>query len=74
MKPRGITDEAALDGMNSLLLQGINESGKVFLSHTRVRGRYALRLAIGNVRTTSAHVVEAWQIATVVADRLISGH
>jgi aromatic-L-amino-acid decarboxylase len=74
LKPEAVRDEEALEALNSLLLQGINESGKVFLSHTKVRGKYVLRLSIGNLRTTEKHVSEAWQIATQVADRLISGH
>ncbi len=70
LKPPGVTDEAALESLNSALLQGINASGDVFLSHTKVKGRYALRLAIGNVRTTEQHVAAALQIARHVADRL----
>jgi aromatic-L-amino-acid/L-tryptophan decarboxylase len=40
----------------------VNASGEVFLSHTRVRGRYAIRLAIGNLRTTETHVRRAWEL------------
>ena len=36
--------------------------GEVFLSHTRLDGRYVLRLAIGNLRTTEAHVARAWSL------------
>jgi hypothetical protein len=46
-------DEERLDELNMQLLQRLNESGEVFLSHTRVGGTYALSLAIGNIRTTS---------------------
>ena len=65
--PPGVTDEPARDEANALLLQRLNESGEVFLSHTRVRGRYALRLAIGNIRTTERHVARAWQLARELA-------
>jgi aromatic-L-amino-acid/L-tryptophan decarboxylase len=41
-------DEAALDAHNARLLERLNATGEVYLSHTRVRGRYALRLAVGN--------------------------
>jgi aromatic-L-amino-acid decarboxylase len=54
--------EAALDLRNARLLEAVNASGEVYLSHTRVRGRYALRLAVGNIRTTEAHVRRAWDI------------
>jgi aromatic-L-amino-acid/L-tryptophan decarboxylase len=55
---------ASLDDVNSRLLDRVNASGEVFLSHTRVRGQYALRLAIGNLRTTEAHVRRAWELLT----------
>jgi hypothetical protein len=36
----------------------------VLLSHTTVRDRVVLRLAIGNARTTAAHVDAAWRALT----------
>jgi aromatic-L-amino-acid/L-tryptophan decarboxylase len=60
-------DEARLDALNERLLERVNESGEVFLSHTRVRGRYALRLAIGNLRTRETHVRRAWELVTEAA-------
>ncbi len=50
------------DDLNEHLLEQVNASGEVFLSHTRIRGRYALRLAVGNLRTTQAHVARAWEL------------
>jgi aromatic-L-amino-acid/L-tryptophan decarboxylase len=52
------------DGLNELnerLLDEVNRAGKVFLSHTKLNGRYALRLAIGNIRTARRHTDLAWQ-------------
>jgi aromatic-L-amino-acid/L-tryptophan decarboxylase len=60
-------DEARLDALNERLLERVNESGEVFLSHTRVRGRYALRLAVGNLRTRETHVRRAWDLITEAA-------
>lgn len=51
-----------LDALNERILERVNASGEVFLSHTRVRGRFALRLAVGNLRTTEAHVERAWSL------------
>jgi aromatic-L-amino-acid/L-tryptophan decarboxylase len=50
------------DELNEQLLERVNASGEVFLSHTRLDGRYVLRLAIGNLRTTEAHVSRAWTL------------
>jgi aromatic-L-amino-acid decarboxylase len=49
------------DGENEEILERLNRSGELFLSHTRLGGRYVLRLAIGNERTTEADIHRAWQ-------------
>jgi aromatic-L-amino-acid decarboxylase len=48
------------DELNESLLEQINGSGEIFISHTRLHGRYTLRLAIGNLHTTETHVARAW--------------
>ena len=50
------------DEENEALLQRVNESGELFISHTRLDGRYLLRLAIGNARTTEDDVRRAWDV------------
>jgi aromatic-L-amino-acid decarboxylase len=52
----------ALDTFNERVLDAVNASGEVFLSHTRLRGALALRLAIGHLRTSEAHVARAWEL------------
>jgi aromatic-L-amino-acid decarboxylase len=47
---------------NEQLLEHVNASGEVFLSHARLGGRYALRLAIGNFRTAEDDVRLAWDV------------
>lgn len=54
--------EAHLNRLNEALLEAVNATGEVFLSHTKLNGRYTLRLAVGNLRTTEAHVARAWEI------------
>jgi aromatic-L-amino-acid decarboxylase len=53
-----------LDEDNERLLERVNETGEVFISHTRLDGRYVLRLAIGNFRTTEDDVRLAWEVLT----------
>ena len=55
------TDDA-LDAANEKLIDVVNQTGEVFLSHTRLRGRIALRIAIGHLRTTEQHVRRAWDL------------
>jgi aromatic-L-amino-acid/L-tryptophan decarboxylase len=50
------------DEENERLLERVNQSGEVFLSHTRFDERYMLRLAVGNFRTTEADVRLAWDV------------
>jgi aromatic-L-amino-acid decarboxylase len=47
---------------NEAVLGRVNASGEVLLSHTRLNGRFVLRLAIGNARTTEREVTRAWQL------------
>jgi aromatic-L-amino-acid decarboxylase len=54
--------EDELDGINERLLGRVNAGGEVFLSHTIVRGCYALRLAVGHIRTQERHVARAWEL------------
>jgi aromatic-L-amino-acid/L-tryptophan decarboxylase len=50
------------DTLNERLLDIVNRSGEIFLSHTRLNGAYTLRLAIGNLHTTEQHVRRAWDL------------
>ena len=52
----------ASDAENEALLERVNASGEVYLSHTRLAGRFVLRLAVGNMRTTEADVARAWEL------------
>jgi aromatic-L-amino-acid decarboxylase len=65
--PPGL-DEAALESLNASVMHAVNATGEVFISHTKVGGRYAIRLAIGNLRTQRADVEHAWAILKREAD------
>ena len=47
---------------NEAIMERVNDSGEIFLSHTKLDGRFVLRLAIGNARTTEADVALAWDV------------
>ena len=53
---------AELDAANERLLDAVNETGEVFLSQTRLREGFALRLAIGHLQTAERHVRRAWDL------------
>ena len=50
------------DDENARILEGVNASGDAFISHTRLDGRYVLRMAIGSARTTEDDVHRAWEV------------
>jgi aromatic-L-amino-acid decarboxylase len=50
------------DEENEAILERANASGEIFLSHTKLDGRYVLRLAIGNASTTEDDVRRAWEV------------
>jgi aromatic-L-amino-acid decarboxylase len=56
------------DEENEDLLERVNGSGEVFLSSTRLGGKFVLRLAIGNMRTTEGDVCQAWDVLRACVD------
>jgi aromatic-L-amino-acid/L-tryptophan decarboxylase len=64
--PAGMSDAEA-DARNAAILAAVNAAGRVYLSHTRLHGRYVLRLAIGNILTQREHVALAWSEVQRVA-------
>jgi aromatic-L-amino-acid decarboxylase len=62
------------DRLNQELLDKVNRAGPVFLSHTRLEGRFVLRLAIGNLKTTADHVDRAWELIRDNHRRLAPAH
>ncbi len=62
--------EEELDRLNRRLLDTINASGKVFMSHTQLGGRFCLRLSVGQATTSEEHLQQAWQIISEAAGAL----
>ena len=55
------------DATNLRIHDAVNASGEAFISHTEVHGRYALRIAIGNLRTRLEDVRTAWELIAQAA-------
>jgi aromatic-L-amino-acid decarboxylase len=55
------------DEENEALLERVNATGEIYISGTRLNGRYVLRLAIGNMRTTEGDVARAWELLRAAA-------
>ena len=60
-KPKGIKEED-LNKLNETLNHKLNDSGKVYLSHTVINGIYTLRMVTGQTNVTMEHVEKAWEL------------
>ena len=57
------------DEQNKQIEERVNATGEIFISGTVLRGRYTLRIAIGNQATQRRHVQRAWELICEAADR-----
>jgi len=59
------------DDANQKLMDALNRSGHLYLTHTRLQNRLTLRLSVGQANTTSRHVEKAWDRVREEASRLV---
>lgn len=67
--PSGINDTTELNKMNEALMHQLNESGKVYFTHTRLNGNYVIRFVIGQTNVTEKHIKNAWEMIKETAKR-----
>lgn len=70
LPPNG--DEACARKLNHALLDAVNSTGKIFISHTVLSGTYILRFAVGAPLTEESHVNAAWKVLQDEASALLS--
>jgi aromatic-L-amino-acid/L-tryptophan decarboxylase len=68
--PAGYNEES-LNILNEKLNHHLNDSGKIYLSHTSLNGKYSLRMVTGQTNVTFAHVEKAWQLIKETARGLV---
>lgn len=61
------------DDVNQAVLDRVNASGRLHLTHTRLDGRLTLRVAVGGARTERRHVLRAWEQIRDTARTLAGG-
>jgi aromatic-L-amino-acid decarboxylase len=69
-RPASNADDVELNRINRELLETLNRSGKLYLTHTALSGRYTLRLSIGHTTTTREHVQRALSEILTTARKL----
>ncbi|WFL78781.1 pyridoxal-dependent decarboxylase [Altererythrobacter arenosus] len=65
-RPKGVTEDQ-LDAVNEELLARLNDSGRIYLTQNRFRGRFVIRFQVGGQMTETRHVEEAWELIQQVA-------
>jgi aromatic-L-amino-acid decarboxylase len=63
--------EEALNELNQRFLESINQTGKVFLTHTSLRGKYVLRMVVAQRTTEEGQVKEAWKLIVAKTKELL---
>jgi aromatic-L-amino-acid decarboxylase len=63
--------EEKLNILNKELIERINQTGKVLLTQTTLRGKFVLRMAIGSRTTEERHVQQAWELITSTAEKIL---
>ena len=63
--------EEELTELNNKFLEKLNQTGKVFLTHTTLKGKYVLRMVIGTRTTQERHVRQAWELMVSTAKELL---
>ncbi|OWY24479.1 aminotransferase class V-fold PLP-dependent enzyme [Sphingobacteriales bacterium UPWRP_1] len=72
--PRLQQQPDALNALNEQLLQRLNQSGKMYLSHTKLNGLYTLRMVTGQTNVEKKHVESAWKLIQTHATALLQGN
>ncbi len=60
----------AIDALNEAVMNRVNDSGEIFLSHTKIEGTFVLRLVVGNLRMERRHIEHAWSLLRRAAQEL----
>lgn len=71
VEPDGTWPDTEINGLNERLLDAVNQTGKAFLSQTKLRGKFAIRFAIGNLKTNWEDVSETWALIQQESSRLL---
>ncbi len=69
--PNKKMNEEELNDFNKTLMDEINNSGKLFLSHTKLNGKFTIRITIGGIRTEEKHILNAWELIQLKYNYLI---
>jgi len=70
-RPAGMNDEEA-NRLNEKINHALNDTGKIYLTHTKADGKYVLRMVTAQTNLTETHVLKAWELIREMASALSS--
>jgi len=70
-RPAGMNDEEA-NHLNEKINHALNDTGKIYLTHTKADGKYVLRMVTAQTNLTETHVLKAWELIREMASALSS--
>jgi aromatic-L-amino-acid decarboxylase len=68
--PPGVDAQEVLNGLNADILERVNQSGKAFLTHTKLSGSFAIRMVIGQTSVQEHHVLATWDLLQQAARQI----
>jgi tyrosine decarboxylase len=71
LRPRSLGDDDAVNDVNRELLASVNESGRAFMTHFVVDGKFVIRLAVGGAMTEMQHIMDVWELLQDKADHVL---
>ncbi len=69
--PKQLNDEKRVDALNETLMNEVNATGELFISHTKLNNKLVLRITISGIRTEKKHVDKAWKLIQEKSKKLL---
>lgn len=66
----GNMDEKDLDALNEELMDRVNSTGELFITHTKLNGKFVIRLVVSGIRTKEDHVRKAWDLIQKIYSKI----
>jgi aromatic-L-amino-acid decarboxylase len=72
LHPKNINDEKILEDLNIRFFNELDASRDIIVSHTRLNGKYVLRVNMSGLRMELKHIEEAWKIIKSKAEEVLT--
>ena len=70
-KPADIKNPDKLNAMNEELLEKLNSSGRIYLTHTKLKNNYTIRIVIGQTYQEEYHIINGWELINKTAEDIL---